>query len=140
MVHALQRARRHLRAGGAMVVIQPDQWKRPSIALSAPQGRQPVAALINPAFQTAINAAVAAIETSVERGLFVKVSNSNHRFRVRLSSLAELHRYLRQGQRPPRFPPGGRKRLRDLWRRRPPDTQVEVTEFFTIIGLRATRR
>jgi hypothetical protein len=136
MVHALERARRHLEPGGALVLIQPNQWKRPFIAVTAGQKRQPVAALVNPAFQPLINAALGSIQLVIERGLFERIGTSNREYRVRLSSLAELRRYLHLGQRPPRFPPGARQCLHDLWRRRTTDTQIEVTEHMTVIGLR----
>ena len=140
MVHALERAGEHIRADGVLIAIQPNQAKRTFIAIRTPHSRQPVAALTSPTFEPLINAAIAAIQTVVEAGLFTQVGVSHHRFRVPLASLAELHRYLHLGQRPPRFPPGGRKRLLELWRRRAPDAQIEVTEFLTIIGLRVARQ
>jgi|ERR1700674_1150422 len=136
MVHALERARRHLKVGGALVLIQPHQWKRPFIAVTAGQKRQPVAALVNPAFQPLIDAAVGSIQLVIERGLFERIGTSNREYRVRLSSLSELRRYLHLGQRPPRFPSGARQRLHDLWRSRSTDTQIEVTEHMTVIALR----
>ena len=136
MVHALERARRHLVAGGTLVLIQPHQWKRPFIAVMAGQKRQPVAALVNPAFQPLINAAVGSIQLVIERGLFERIGTSNREYRVRLSSLAELRRYLHLGQRAPRFPAGARQCLHDLWRRRSTDTQIQVTEHMTVIALR----
>jgi hypothetical protein len=50
-----------------------------------------------------------------------------------------LRRYLHLSQRPPRFPSGGRQRLSDLWMKRSPSARLEVTEFFTVIGLRPQR-
>jgi hypothetical protein len=137
MVHALERARRQLVSDGVLVLIQPHQQKRPFIAITAPGSkRQPVAALVNPIFQPLINAAVAAIQTVLEEGRFVRIGTSHHKFRVRLASPAELHRYLHLSQRPPRFPAGGRRRLQDLWPSRPDGARIEVTEFLTVIGLR----
>jgi hypothetical protein len=122
---------------GVLVLIQPHQLKRPFIAITAPgTERQPVAALVNPIFQPLINAAVAAIQTVLEEGRFVRIGTSHHQFRVRLASPAYLHRYLHLSPRPPRFPAGGRRRLQDLWRSRPEGARIEVTEFLTVIGLR----
>lgn len=125
-----------MRADGTLLLIQPHQRKRPFIAVSASRGRRPVIALVNPVFQPLINGAMAAIGNVIERGLFERIGTSHHRFRVRLASLSELREYLHLGQRPPRFPAGGRQRLLDLWRNRPAGARIEVTEWFTVIGLR----
>jgi hypothetical protein len=123
---------------GVLVLIQPRQSKRPFIAITAPRTkRQPVAALVNPIFQPLIDAAVAAIQTVLDAGRFALIGTSHHQFRVRLASPADLHRYLHLSQRPPRFPAGGRHQLQDLWRTRPAGARIEVTEFVTVIGLRA---
>ena len=137
MVHALERARHHLRPNGVLVLIQPHQWKRPFIAITGSRKRQPVAALINPIFQPLINSAMASIQTVIDEGRFGLIGTSHHQFRVYVASVAALRRYLHLGQRPPRFPAGGRQRLEALWRRRPEGARIEVTEFLTIIALRA---
>jgi hypothetical protein len=136
MVHALERARRHLVPGGELILVQPHQWKRPFIAVKAPRKSEPVAALVNPVFQPIINTAVGSIQDVIERSLFERIGTSHHQYRVRLASLAELRRYLHLGQRPPRFPSGARQRLDDLWRRRSSDRHIEVTEHMTVIALR----
>jgi hypothetical protein len=137
MVHALERARQLLVSDGVVVLIQPHQLKRPFIAITAPgKRRQPVAALISPPFQPRINAAVAAIQTVVERGLFVRIGIGHHQFRSHLVSPAELRRYLHLDQQPARFPAGGKQRLRDLWKSRPAGARIEVTESLTVMGLR----
>jgi hypothetical protein len=136
MVHALERARRRLVPGGELVLVQPHQWKRPFIAVKAARKREPVAALVNPVFQPIINTTVSSIQDVIERSLFERIGTSHHQYRVRLASLAELHRYLHLGQRPPRFPPGASQRLHDMWRRRSKGTQIEVTEHMTVIALR----
>jgi hypothetical protein len=105
--------------------------------VKAPGQRQRVGALINPVFKPIISAAVAAIDTVVDERLFALIGKSNHQFRVHPASPAELDRYLHLGQRPPRFPAGGRQRLTALWKSRMPGAQIEVTEFLTIIALRA---
>lgn len=136
MVHALERARQHLKPDATLVLIQPHQSKRPFIAIRSAGSRQPVAALVNPAFQPLIDFAVAAIQKVVRRGDFVEIGRSHHSFRVLLENPGELRRYLHLGQRPPRFPSGGRKRFQDAWQRRPAGAQIEVTEFLTVIALR----
>lgn len=137
MVHALERARWHLRPDGTLILIQPHQQKRIFVSIVAARKREPVSWLINPVFQPLINAANAAIETVVQKDLFAHIATSHHRYRVRLANPAELHRYLHLGQRPPRFPPGGRQRLHTLWKQRSPGARIEVTEFMTMIVLRA---
>src|SRR2546428_2349682 len=137
MVHALERARKYLVPGGALVCVQPRRIKRPLIAVTAPRQRWPVASLINPVFEPLISAAEAAIETVVTERLFVLIGRKNHQFRVRLANPNQLDRYLHLGQRPPRFPGGGRSRLQAIWKSRRPGTQIEVTEFMATIVLRA---
>ena len=66
MVHALERAREHLRPEGVLVLLQPHQWKRPFIAVTSGREREPVTALVNPVFQPLINAAMAAIQTVID--------------------------------------------------------------------------
>lgn len=140
MVHALRRARQHLRSNGAVVLIQPHQYKRPHVAIASGGRRQPVAALVNPVFQPLINAANAAIQSVVDERLFKRTGTSHHQFTVLVANPTEMHRYLHQGQRPPRFPSGGRQRLQALWSARPAGAQIEVTEFLTVIALRAVSR
>jgi len=138
MVHALERARQHLRPKGMLVLIQPHQLKRPFIAITGTRKRQPIAGLVNPVFQPLINSAMAAIQSVVDQDRFELIGTSHHQFRVHLASLAALRRYLQLGGRPPRFPAGGRERLEAMWRRRREGARIEVTEFLTIITLRAT--
>ncbi len=140
MVHALERARHHLVPDGVIVCIQPRRIKRPFIAVTAPGLRQPVGALVNPVFEPLISAAEAAIQTVVEERRFALIGTTNHQFRVRLASCAELRRYLHLGVRPPRFPAGGRQRLEAQWRSRPEGARIEVTEFLAVIALRSASR
>jgi hypothetical protein len=139
MVHALERAGQQLVSDGVLVCIQPRRWKRPFIAITAPGQRQPLGALVSPVFEPLISAAESAIQTVVDERRFALIGTSNHRFTNRLASLAELHRYLNGGQRPPRFPAGGRQRLQALWRSRPDGARIEVTEFFAVIALRSMK-
>jgi len=122
--------------GGIVVLIQPHQWKRPFITVKSPGRREPVAGLVNAVFEPLINAAVRAIHTVVEDKRFALIGTSHHQFSVQLATLAELRRYLHLPPRPSRFPAGGRQRLRDLWKHRAKDAQIEVTEFLTVIALR----
>ncbi len=139
MVHALRRARQHLREGGMAVLIQPHQHRRPHIAIVSARKRQPVSTLVNAVFQPLINSANAAIETVVDEKLFDRVARINHQFKVSVANPSVLREYVRQSPRPPRFPAGARQRLRDLWRGRRAGAEIEVTEFFTVIALRALR-
>ena len=124
-------------SGGVLICIQPRRIKRPFIALTSPGRRTPVVGLINPASESLLSAAEAAIDTIVSRQLAVLVGKTQHQFRVRLANPHQLDAYTHTGQRPPRFPGGGRQRLRSLWKSRKPGTQIEVTEFMSIIALRA---
>jgi len=138
MVHALERARRHLAPGGFLICIQPHRTRRPLIAVRAPDRRQqPICELINPVFQPLIDSANGAIDSIVARGLVSLIRAENHRFRVRVANPSQLRSYLSDGIRPPRFPAGGRKRLLEAWRARPSGAWIEVTEHMTVIGLRA---
>jgi hypothetical protein len=139
MVHALERARQYLRPNSTLVLIQPHQWKRPFIAVSSGRRRQPVGALINTEFQPRIDAAMAAIRALVDERRFAHIGTSHHQFSVRLASLAELQRYLHLGQRPPRFPAGARQRLQAVWSKRFKGARIEVTEYVSVIALRALR-
>ncbi len=136
MVHALERARQHLVPDGVLVCIQPRRIKRPFITVTSPGLRQPVGALVNPVSEPLISAAEAAIQKVVEERRFVLIGKSNRQFRVRLESPGELRRYIHLGQRPPRFPAGGRQRLQALWRTRPEGARIEVTEYLAVIALR----
>jgi hypothetical protein len=136
MVHALERARQTLLPSSPLVLIQPHQTKRPFVTVTFGRGRQPVAGLVNPEFQPRLNAAVSAIRTVVERGRFSHLGTSHHQFRVHLANPADLRRYVHLAPTPSRFPAGGRQRLNDLWRSRTDGTRIEVTEHFTVIGLR----
>src|SRR5438874_2056507 len=137
MVHALERARQHLVPGGALVFVQPRRLKRPSIAITARGQRWPVAALISPVFEPLISAAETAIDSLVAQRPFVLIGKKTHQFRVRLANPSQLDRYLHTGQRPPRFPAGGRSRLQALWKSRISGAQIEVTEYMAVIAMRA---
>ena len=137
MVHALERARRRLRPDCPLVLIQPHQHRRPAIAVATRGRRTPVAQLDNAVFQPLIDAANASIRKVIADGLFEARGAIHGRYTAGLESLAELDRFLHLTETPPRFPPGGRQRLLDLWRRRARGARIEVTQFFTVFGLRA---
>ena len=137
MVHALERATRHLKADAVLICIQPHRTKRPFIAVRTGGRREPVCALINPTFQPAIDSANEAIATVVDRGLVALIRAESHRFRVRIANPSQLRQYISGGRRPPRFPPGGRKRLLEVWRSRQDGAWIEVTEHMTVVVLRA---
>ena len=137
MVHALQRARRHLKAGGVLICIQPHRTKRPFIAVRTAGHRDPICALINPIFKPAIDSANDAIAVVIDQGLFSLIGAEHHRFRVRVANPSQLRLYISGGRRPPRFPSGGRQRLLEVWRSRREGAWIEVTEHMTVFGLRA---
>jgi hypothetical protein len=136
MVHALERVRKALLPSSPLVLIQPHQTKRPLVAVRFGRRRQPVAALVNSDFQPRLNAAVSAIRKVIDGGLFSHLGTSHHQFRVHLASPADLRRYVHLAPTISRFPAGGRQRLNDLWRTRTEGARIEVTEAFTVVGLR----
>jgi hypothetical protein len=135
MVHALERARRHLAPGGFLLCIQPHRTERPFIAVRSAGHREPICALINPTFKPLIEQANSAIATVLDRGLASLIRAENHKFRVRIANPSQLGLYLYGGLRPPRFPAGGRKRLLEVWRASPRGAWIEVTEYLTVIGM-----
>jgi hypothetical protein len=122
------------------MLIQPRRIKRPFIALTFSGRRTPVTGLISPVREPLLTAAEAAIDHFVAEGLFGPIGKRHHYFRVRLTNPAQLDRYLHTAQVPPRFPAGARQRLVSLWKSRSPGTLIEVTEFMTVIALRAVER
>jgi hypothetical protein len=85
------------------------------------------------------SAAESALQTVVLERRLARIGTSTHQFSVRLASLAELDRYLYGGVRPPRFPAGGRRRLKALWSGKPKGARIEVTEYLSVFALRALR-
>ncbi|HEX2647596.1 MAG TPA: hypothetical protein VHO95_10235 [Candidatus Dormibacteraeota bacterium] len=138
MVHALERAGRHLAPDSRLVLLQPHRTRRPFIAVRDGGRRVPICALINPVFQPLIETANSSIQTVIERGLFSMLGRTDHSFRVRLANPTQLRRYLHTGVRPPRFPPGGKQRLLGVWRSTS-RAEIEVTEFLTVVALRSRR-
>ncbi len=126
-----------IKATSALVFVQPRRLKRTFIAATARGQRWPVAGLISPVFEPLISAAERVIDGLVAQRLFVLIGKKNHQFCVRLANPTQLDRYLHTGQRPPRFPAGGRSRLQALWKSRRPGAQIEVTESMAVIAMRA---
>lgn len=136
MVHALERAGRLLRSDGVVVLIQPHRTKRPFVAVVSGRRREPVAALVSPLFQPLLDSAVGAVRTVVAEGHFVHLGTTHRQFRVLLANPAQLRRYIHLPQRPPRFPAGARRRFNEVWRAGGEGAQIEVTESFSVFGLR----
>jgi hypothetical protein len=137
MVHALERARRHLAAYGFLVCIQPHRTRRPMIAVRARGRRQVICTLINPVFQPLIDSANGAIASFIAGGRASLIRTEHHQYRVRIANPSQLRLYLSGGIRPPRFPPGGRRRMLEAWGSREEGAWIEVTEHMTVVGLRA---
>jgi hypothetical protein len=138
MVHALERVRRQLAPHGTLVLIQPRTLKRPFISVVARGLRKPIGSLVNPDSEQRLHAALAAIDAVVAKRLFAPLGKTDRHFRVRVANPSQLGRYLDSPPRRPRFPAGGRKRLLQAWRARPPDADIEVREFLTVIAMRPT--
>jgi len=137
MVHALQRAGRRLRPGGTLVSIRPHRTWRPAIAITAQGRRFLVARLVNPSFDRNLRYAEAALDRVVRDGWFRLAGFVPARYRAYLDRPSQVRTYLELINPPrPRFPPGGRARLDELWRSAPPDARIEVTESLVVTALR----
>jgi hypothetical protein len=124
-------------SGGSLISIRPHRTWRPSIAMITPARRVPVARLINSAFDTRLSAAEAALARVVAEGRFSLAGIRNHRYRVRLDNPSQLRTYLELISPPrPRFPPGRRADLLELWRSRPRGSQLEIAESIVVTALR----
>jgi len=137
MVHALQRAGGRLRRGGLLISLRPHRTWRPAIAIIAPEYRLPVARLVNPAFDTNLRSAEAALERVVRGGWFSFAGARSSRYRIHLGRPSQMRTYLEMIEPPrPRFPPGSRARLDWLWSSAPRGARIEVTEYLVITVLR----
>ena len=137
MVHALQRAGRRLRPGGTLVSIRPHRTWRPAIAITAQGRRLLVARLVNPSFDRNLRYAEAALDRVVRDGWFRLAGLVPARYRAYLDRPSQIRTYLEMINPPrPRFPPGGRGRLDELWRSAPPGARIEVTESLVVTALR----
>jgi len=137
MVHALQRAGQRLRSGGSLISIRPHETQLPLVSIITPSRRIPVARLPTPGFDTRQSAADAALERVVVEGRFALTGVGNRRYRSLLDSPSQLRTYLELINPPrPRFPPGRRAHLVDLWRSRPRGSRIEIAEWIVMTALR----
>jgi hypothetical protein len=97
----------------------------------------PVTSLVNPSFEGNLRAADAALERVVAKGQFRLVGIRSARYRIFLDRPSQMRTYLELINPPrPRFPPGGRARLEQLWESAPRDARIEVTESLVMNALR----
>jgi hypothetical protein len=137
MVHALQRAGRHLNRGGTLISIRPHRTRRPAIAIVAGHRRLPVATLRNPGFQRNLEAADRALERVVDDGAFTLTGVRSAPFRTYLARPSQMRTYLELISPPrPRFPRGGRARLDEMWESAPRGARIEVAEWLVVNALR----
>jgi hypothetical protein len=137
MVHALRRAGQRLPSGGSLISIRPHPTWLPVVSVITPSRRMPVARLSTPGFDTRQSAAEAALARVVEEGRFTLAGSRNHRYRTRLDNPSQLRTYLELINPPrPRFPPGGRARLLELWRSGPRGSRIEIAEGIAVTALR----
>jgi hypothetical protein len=137
MVHALRRAGGYLRRGGMLISIRPHRTWRPSVAIVAGQQRLPVATLLNPAFEVNLEAADSALERVVDEGSFTLSGVRSARYRSYLTRPSQVRTYLELINPPrPRFPPGRRARLFEMWNSAPQGARIEVTESLIVNALR----
>ena len=137
MVHALRRAAGRLRAGGTLISIRPHPSQRPLVAIVTDRRRLPVATLLETAFERNLDAAESALRRVVEEGDFSLAGVRSARFRTYLERPSQMRTYLELIYPPrPRFPPGGRARLYEMWGAAPLGARIEVTESLILNALR----
>ena len=137
MVHALRRAGQRMQPGGCLISIRPHRTWRPVVSILTPARRLPVARLINSAFDRRLSAAESALARVISEGDFTLAGIRNHRYRSRLDNPSQLRAYLELIAPPrPRFPPGRRAHLLELWRSRPSGSHIEIAESIVLTALR----
>ena len=137
MVHALRRAAGRLRAGAMLISIRPHPTRRPSVAIVTGLRRLPVATLLETAFERNLDAAESALRQVVEEGAFHFAGVRSAQFRTYLERPSQMRTYLELIYPPrPRFPPGGRARLSQMWDAAPRGARIEVTESLILNALR----
>jgi hypothetical protein len=137
MVHALRRAAGRLRPGGALISIRPHPTRRPSVAIVIGRRRLLVATLLETAFEGNLEASESALRRVVDEGAFRPVGVRSARFRTYLERPSQMRSYLELIYPPrPRFPPGGRARLYEMWGAAPRGARIEVTESLILNALR----
>lgn len=141
MVHALQRAGRRLRPGGALISIRPHRTWRPSIAIVARGRRLPVTELVFATFESNLDSAEAALDRVVDEGWFTLMGVRAARWRTYLDGPSQMRTYLELIAPPrPRFPRGARAHLSKLWASMPRGARIEITEPLVMTALRKRRR
>jgi len=107
------------------------------VSIITPSRRVPVARLDTPGFDTRQSAAEAALARVVREGGFTLAGIRNQRYRARLDNPSQLRTYLELIAPPrPRFPPGRRARLLELWASRPRGSYIEIAEGIVVTALR----
>jgi hypothetical protein len=107
------------------------------VSIITPSRRIPVAGLTNFGFDSRLSAAEAALARVVNEGQFTLAGIGNHRYRTRLDNLSQLRTYLELIAPPrPRFPPGRRAQLLDLWNSSPRGSSIEIAESLEVTALR----
>jgi hypothetical protein len=123
--------------GGTLISIRPHRTLLPMVSIITPSRRVPVARLITSGFDIRQSAAEAALARVVEEGRFTLAGIRHHGFRARLDNLSQLRTYLELISPPrPRFPPGRRAHLVELWGSRPRGSQIEIAESLVVTALR----
>jgi len=137
MVYALRRAAGRLRAGGKLISIRPHLTRRPTVAILAGERRFPVATLLETNFERNLDAAESALRRVVDEGPFKPAGLRSAQFRTYLERPSQMRTYLELIYPPrPRFPPGGRARLYEMWDAAPRGARIEVTESLILNALR----
>lgn len=129
MVHALQRAGDRLFPGGVLISIRPHRTWRPSIAIVAHGRRLPVTELLITPFATNLASAEAALDCVVREGAFTLLGIRGARWRTYLERPSQMRTYMELITPPrPRFPPGARPRMHEMWEAMQPGGGIEITE------------
>ena len=126
-----------MQPGGSLISIRPHETRLPLVSIITRSRRMPVARLTTPGFVNRQSAAEAALERVVAEGRFALAGIRNHRYRARLDNPSQLRTYLELIIPPrPRFPPGRRAHLLELWRSRPRGSKIEIAEWIVVTALR----
>ena len=120
-----------------LISIRPHRTWRPSIAIVAGRRRLPVATLLNPTFERALESADSALARVVDEGSFTLAGVRSARYRTYLDRPSQMRTYLELINPPrPRFPRGGRAKLYAMWESAPRGARIEVTESLVVNALR----
>jgi hypothetical protein len=95
-----------------------------------------VATRLNPIFEQNLAAADLALERVVDEGSFSIAGVRSARYRTYLTRPSQVRTYLELINPPrPRFPPGRRARLFEMWNSAPRGARIEVTESLIVNAL-----